>query len=379
MILPPSYNPKSRGVTLVELLVAVVIMIMVLLMTSMIFKSSTEASGRATAHADIMRQLRALTEQIDKDFAHLRPDMPMAVCFEGDWEDYDNDGFNDGFIRHDRIVFFTHGDFQDVYGIRGNLARIFYGQSSDTLNTPETETISPERRILARRTKILTPDSTLGLVSHPASTGWGASPAYTAISASNYDEITYENATESEWKQDVFQSYVDHHLRVNTAALPDNPAARRSIMRRPNISLASNDLTQSMYFLPDTTNFQIDVWFGGTSAAFAGINNYWVNRWLPDIIDIDSGVFMINAGSTDLGFYFNAPGPVAPSYTPNTPFQLDGYIDWYSVDALSNTTYTGLSNPWPRALRFTFTLYDQNRRYYPEGLTFSYLVKLPQP
>ena len=37
-----------------------------------------------------------------------------------------------------------------------------------------------------------------------------------------------------------------------------------------------------------------------------------------------------------------------------------------------------MSDSWPRAVRFTFTLHDRNRQYYPEGKTFSFVVKIPR-
>ena len=33
-------------------------------------------------------------------------------------------------------------------------------------------------------------------------------------------------------------------------------------------------------------------------------------------------------------------------------------------------------SPNIRAIKFTFTLYDSNRRYFPDGKTYSYIVKL---
>jgi len=49
-------------------------------------------------------------------------------------------------------------------------------------------------------------------------------------------------------------------------------------------------------------------------------------------------------------------------------------LDWISEHDLKTF---GISHPWPEALKFTFTLYDKGRRYFPEGVTFEYIVKLP--
>ena len=76
-------------------------------------------------------------------------------------------------------------------------------------------------------------------------------------------------------------------------------------------------------------------------------------------------------------FYWNAPAnPLIP---PTEPFLLTANgitINWYSDTALA--LFTGIPDPWPSAIKFTFTLYDKDRRHFPEGKTFTYIMKMPK-
>ena len=75
---------RGRGVTLVEMLVAVAITVGMMIITGVVFKSSTDASGKAMASNDVMNQLRALTDQLERDLSGLRSDMPFAIVFQQD-------------------------------------------------------------------------------------------------------------------------------------------------------------------------------------------------------------------------------------------------------------------------------------------------------
>lgn len=318
----------ARGVTLPEMLVAVSITAAMMLMTGIIFKAASEAAGKAMAHNDIMAQLRALTRQLDNDFKGLRPDMPMAIIFEG--IDIDGDSIPD--IRQDRISFYTNGDFQDINGsISGNLARIFYGQATD-IHTISADPTSGDRYILTRRQKITSPLAFTPLDS------FGTGPL-------NYDFTDDENSHREFWRTEATSS-------TNFQTVYFTEAADVSLIRRPNIininaaGVSVDDLAvQKLYLLPDVDEFKIEFW------------NNTTGQW-----------------DTNFGYaaYWGLPDLDIPP--PGTPTPI-GLINWWSEDDLQATSYP---DPWPKALRFTFTLYDKNRRHYPDGFTFHYIVKLPK-
>jgi hypothetical protein len=143
-----------------------------------------------------------------------------------------------------------------------------------------------------------------------------------------------------------------------------------SFVRRPNIAavadIVGGDAVQKLYMLPDVTDFRIQV--GGL------FSSEW--RWFPEpanMVDPVSGALVNQA------FYWNAPAPPLTLVPPDKPFPLTANgitIYWYSDTALAYII--GIPDPWPQAIKFTFTLYDKDRRHFPEGKTFTYIVNLPK-
>ncbi len=123
------------GFTLVELVVAIGLLVMVVFFAGAIFKSAIGSYRTASAQAEIMQKLRALTGQLDSDFRGLRKDAPMFVWFQLDPCDAN--------YRLDQIMFFADGDFQStkvyphstdagkiiVRPLVSDLARIQYSQA----------------------------------------------------------------------------------------------------------------------------------------------------------------------------------------------------------------------------------------------------------
>lgn len=354
---------RVRGVTLVELLVAVAITAGMLLATSMIFKSATDASGKALATTEIMSQLRTLTRQLEQDFKQLQSDMPMALIFE-----MDSGGF-----RQDRITFFANGDFQTTDGsFVGNTARVFYGQSQESINPlglgkpgdVDEYPLTSDRRILTRRQKIITPLDVSSLL-------FGNSPP--SMYPELLDYISAEQASLSGWKQEPFVSFVNSYF-VDDSTLPNY---RFSIVRRPDTDLIKRsirtdpvvqaDALQRLYMTSDLTDFKVEIWFN---------NGPYANLWFPNEVqwdefddeDSENGLFI------PFAFYWNVNR--APNFNGAIPIAGFAGSQWWSDVALQDIK--GTMNPWPKALRFTFTLYDKNRRHFPEGQTFSYVVKLPE-
>ncbi len=126
-----------KAFTLIELVVAIAILAMVISFAGVIFKVSIGAFRTGIANAEIMRKMRAITDQLNTDFKSVGKGMPIVV-----WSD--------------RIVFLANGDFQSIrqYGgktVAGNLASIFYGMTKTSTDEP----------ILSRGQMILTSDYSL--------------------------------------------------------------------------------------------------------------------------------------------------------------------------------------------------------------------------
>jgi prepilin-type N-terminal cleavage/methylation domain-containing protein len=136
----------KRAFTLIELVVAIAILAMVFSFAGVIFKVSIGAYRTGIANAEIMRKLRAITDQLNTDFKSVGKGMPIVV-----WQD--------------RIVFLANGDFQSIRQytdssgntktVAGNLASIFYGMT-DTVTVTGTGD-----EVLSRGQMILTSDDSL--------------------------------------------------------------------------------------------------------------------------------------------------------------------------------------------------------------------------
>lgn len=111
----------KKAFTITELLVAVGLLAAVLSASTIIFHYAIEAQRAAMATAEIMRTLRSITDQLNYDFQGVADanQAPMIMEFQ-----------NSSNIHADSIVFFSNGDFQTMNGsVRGNIARIYYGQA----------------------------------------------------------------------------------------------------------------------------------------------------------------------------------------------------------------------------------------------------------
>lgn len=147
----------KKAFTIVELLVAMGLLAAVLAGAGVIFHQSIDAQRTAMAVSEIMRNYRAITDQMNSDFEGMRSDLRWAV----------KNGNTNAGKNADSVVFFANGDFQSVnpYGssakpVSGNVASIYYGQSA----TPNPVTATDANRpnlILARRQTIYTVDTSL--------------------------------------------------------------------------------------------------------------------------------------------------------------------------------------------------------------------------
>jgi len=145
----------KKGFTITELIVAISLLAAVIAASGIVFHYSIDAQRIALATTEIMRTLRSITDQLDADFAGIRDgsEAPLIIEF------HKGAALNDP--NADSIVFFTVGGFQDSDGaVRGNVARIYYGQADAMGNCPDPLSSNEKDRrnkILARKQVILAP------------------------------------------------------------------------------------------------------------------------------------------------------------------------------------------------------------------------------
>jgi len=339
-----------RAFTLIEMVVAIALLSMVLGFSSVIFKTSIEAYRTAGANTEIMQKLRAITDQLNSDFKGLQKDAPLLIWF------YQDTGVSEP-NRYDQIMFFANGDFQStgLYNGRtlvGNVARIFYGQA--VVNRDITVNFVPpwweeneEKRILGRRQHILTADLTL--IDFPNITD--PVTFTSSFISQNNDAYEYDKISLAQWQM------------ISNDSAYNNQVIDTCFYGRPGIDLEGLIAWPTLHMLMSegVGSFQIQwaYWYvSGTNVEC---------RWWPnsdpdgDPVTADSDFSAMNA--SQFGIYFNTPGGVNPA------------LYWYGPEGAKIQTGWTFAGFYPKALKFTFTLYD-SKGIIRNGRTFTHIVYL---
>ena len=288
----------KKAFTLIELVVAVALMAMVIAFSSVIFKVSIGSHRTASANAEIMQKFRAITDQLNRDFEGIQTDAPLLISFEQDAADPD--------LRYDQIMFFATGDFQStqLYSnapVRGNAARIYYGQAD--VDTPKFGFIDYfDANSLARNQHILTADPDLDFWPNPANIATDFDPN----NGGWEDNLFYEHDSMSlsQWKTIDLTAYKD-------AIIPTRFERLEIDMGDPN--------TYHNLMCQEIDSFTVQ-WA------------YWDDDevlWFPE-------------NPSGFGVFFNIPD-ISGSTT---------------IDKWAPIGETFPSDFYPKALKFTFTLYD---------------------
>ncbi len=327
---------ERRGFTLIELVVAVAILAMVILFSGTIFKASIGSYRTASAQAEIMQKLRAITQQLNSDFKGLRKDAPMFIWFQKGINSPDDPN------RFDQIMFFADGDFQSTKiwldkPVVGNVARIYYGQTQNTY-----QLIEAQYRILARRQHISTADPDLNSWPDPANFA-------STFTLNLNDYYEYDHISLSQW-----QALANDQAIVSQTI---DVCLGRSGGSRPTVNLA--DATDMHLLMAQGV--------GSWSIQWAylpppGNKFLW---WPSNDIDADGDVDDPNDFSVTsyFGVHFNSPGG-------------DSWPLWSRPgDAIYVNSF--LPQFYPSALKFTFTLYD-SKGVFKEGQTFTHIVYIGQ-
>jgi len=330
---------RGKGFTLIELVVSVALISMVLFFAGSIFKVSIGSYRTATAQAEIMQKLRAITEQLNADFRGIRKDSPMFVWFQLDPNDPNN--------RFDQIMFFADGDFQSTRLYSGtpkvpsltgnpvisNVARIqycharvysptagrFVEPSEQQFDNAFDRFFNINHRTLARRQHLLTADP--NIVTWPKADS--IADFQTSFIPADNNNCEHDTLSLSQWQAMTCQTLYDNVI-IDTCFT--SPYAR------PSLSFGTGEGLH-MLMSEGVSNLTIQL-----ADESSGVLN-----WLP-----------LTATVGGSGIFFNAPGGVGIAYAPY---------------------WTDQSAYWPRALKFTFTLYD-SKGVFREGQTFTHIVYL---
>jgi prepilin-type N-terminal cleavage/methylation domain-containing protein len=363
---------ERRGFTLAELVVAIGIMAIVVFIAGTVFKTSIASYRVASAQAEIMQKFRAITDQLNNDFRGLRKDAPMFIWFQVDPCDVNN--------RLDRIMFFADGDFQSTqtydtdtnaaspyFGyivpqrsgspVVSNLARILYGQA---------KSIDPRDNISKFPYNLRTADRILSKRQHL----YIADQDYWQFPDHNFSGFLVVDPCFNDRFEHDTNSLSQWQAAANDAA--KNPTNVNNIItgcfdgNYPLINLA-NANTLHLLLTENVGSFAVQwsYYYVDTSVP-PNQYVYWWPSIDPDgngnFDDSDFGKAYMNLDA--FGFYFNTASASVPYW-----FQYSGAQGFYYPNPLNP-----LDKPvYPRALKFTFTLYD-SRGVFKDGQTFTHIV-----
>ncbi len=362
----------NKAFTLIELVVAIAILVMVISFAGVIFKVSINSHRTATASAEIMRKLRAITDQLNSDFRDIRKDAPLMIWFYQDETDPDQ--------RYDQIMFFADGDFQSTqlydYGvlplpvvpaptgvpIRGNVARIYYGQARVYAPMPASF-IYPwfqkgqdrQERVLSRRRHILTSDPRLDIWPDP-------------INVAGTFDMSVDPLLGNYRKNDFYEH---DSLSLAQWKIVDRTAYDGPILN------GCFDL-RTIFDTRDPNTFQRLMCKGVSSFSIQWA--YWdpaYNRfhWFPsndpdgDGNPIDSHLELMRGfpmgtkpGFIAFGTFFNIPTDQINYWGPVSDMRYDS-VNNFAADF------------YPKAIKFTFTLHE-SKGIIKGGRTFTHIVYL---
>ncbi|MHC4113925.1 MAG: PulJ/GspJ family protein [Planctomycetota bacterium] len=135
----------KKAFTITELVVAIGAFALMLSFIGVLFNANIDAHRTAGANAEIMQNLRAITNQLERDFSEICKDGYLLL-------------YSDKLaaFHTDRLYYFCTGDFQSWFDsdVRSNIARVYFGH--DTISLSDAN-IPASRWRLARDVMLLTP------------------------------------------------------------------------------------------------------------------------------------------------------------------------------------------------------------------------------
>ncbi|MCX5632107.1 MAG: hypothetical protein NTW93_00270 [Phycisphaerae bacterium] len=291
-------NTLVWGFTIMELLVAVGLLAVVLAATGMIFRYSIDAQRTAASTAEMMHTLRAITDQLNSDFAGLREDGYLVL---------QSDDSNSA------VYFFSTGDFQSWYDptVKSNIVRVYLGPAGNDPNN------------LALDMRLLTP----GNIPTPGR-------------KLDYNDVSFAQC------------------QANIASL-ENPNAVLST-DRPDINMARDPNDARRLLAQKVGSFKIEWTYGWVRSSAINQIVWW---GFPNALQDETSLTEPNGTVIDL-----LSGKIGQIVTAINETKNAGPPPYYAV-------YWDPANPqyWPKALKFTFTLYD-SRGLFKNGRKFEHIV-----
>jgi competence protein ComGC len=257
-----------RAFTVVELLIAVVVMLAVIIATSKIFNTASKVSSTGEANADVLQQGTVIEEQMRRDLERLCRDGYMAiqcVAVRNDVNQVISPSANapllnpqldaNAILRCDQIVFFTAGTETSARwagpgdlvsgggGQQSRGARVYYGHGVQFPSLPNDPTSNP-------------PGSNPNSIIKPIITGVSPTPSglKQVVPWTWFDPLTYQLG----WQ------YGTTTQTAGPRVLANQPEARQWVLARKSV-LLSDDGGRPIYY-PEPSNLTLAGTQGPSSA-----------------------------------------------------------------------------------------------------------------
>jgi competence protein ComGC len=240
-----------RAFTVVELLIAVVVMLAVIIATSKIFNTASKVSSTGEANADVLQQGTVIEEQMRRDLERLCRDGYMAiqcVAVRNDVNQVISPAANapllnpqldaNAILRCDQIVFFTAGTETSARwagpgdlvsgggGQQSRGARVYYGHGVQFPSLPNDPTSNP-------------PGSNPNSIIKPIITGVSPAPSglKQVVPWTWFDPLTYQLG----WQ------FGTTTQTAGPRVLANQPEARQWVLARKSV-LLSDDGGRPIYY-----------------------------------------------------------------------------------------------------------------------------------
>ena len=320
-------DTMKKAFTLIELAVAVSLLGMVLAFAGVIFNVSIDTHRTAGANAEIMQKVRAITDQLNRDFQGLQKDghLILRSQFSADRREYDKPSSWRGAVHTDRLYYFVTGDFQSWFTMpvtptinKSNIARVYFGHDWDSLdldssglpiaryNVPPSDRPVSKWR-LVHDIKLLKP--------------------FAVVPPSPF-VVDYNNISYSECRNNMFALENVGSLLNNSIPILSSPLPNIHSLMAQNVGAVVIEWTDGTRYENPNSESSL-AWFGISASGTA---------LLRTVGDPNSGI------------------PANPAYSNIESITIDNTTNLPTYQA-----YWGPDVPrqyWPKALKFTFTIYD---------------------
>lgn len=377
------------GFTIMELMVAMTLMMILVTISGVVFRSAVKTYRTASATAEILRKYQAITSQLNADFSGLRKESEIFAAWVPG-VDTTGDQVVDEFNRFDRILFFSTGatnfdtyhlwpelpplgagidDVENVI-IRNNTARICYMLAKDGQGNP-AQSQEPRTRVLARSQHIYTPQYICEI--NPATDQpfnpllQSVFPNPNTFNADQNNYYEYDTITDAAWLSIPYTGAAGCPKSIMLEQITDISIVSGNQQNRGLQYDESDPATHHLVLSQGVGQFAIQGW------------SDQLQRWVPELDPNGDG----NLADTDFipnGVGVDAeevPGIIYPqklySIGPGVPDDPDDDII-REVNDMIQANFNNIPG-FGRAFKFTFTLYD-SKQIFPEGKTFTHIVYL---